>query len=183
MSQSSKGLGSHFMRRIEVCIYLGSIVLASGWIAVLFLPPGLMADGQVVPALILYRSFSLICHQIPERSFQAFGAPLAVCSRCTAIYVGALGGLLIYPSVRTLLQRLDSHTRGSKWGGRGWFVVALLPMAIDVAADWLGLLPNSFTSRAVTGGIAGLAAALCILPGVIAAFDEWYRSERPSGLS
>lgn len=171
------------MRRIEVCVYLGSIVLASGWITVLFLPPWLMADGEVVPALILYRSFSLICHQIPERSFQAFGAPLAVCSRCTAIYVGALGGLLIYPVVRTLLQRLDSHTRGSKWGGRGWFVIALLPMVVDVAADWLGLMSNSFTSRAVTGGIAGLAAALYILPGVIAAFDEWRRSERPSGLS
>lgn len=158
------------MRRIQVGVYLGSILLAAGWILMLFVPPGLMADGQVVPALILYRSFSLICHQIPERSFKIFGAPLAVCSRCTSIYIGAFFGLLIYP----LLRRLDSP----EWETKAWFVAALLPMGFDVAADWLGLLPNSFTSRALTGGIAGIASAIYLLPALIAAFVEWHRSGR-----
>src|SRR5438132_11221759 len=41
------------------------------------------------PALGLtwvYRFFSIICHQEPERSWQVFGESLPVCIRCASIY-------------------------------------------------------------------------------------------------
>jgi uncharacterized membrane protein len=41
------------------------------------------------PALGLtwaYRFFSIVCHQEPERSWQAFGRTLPVCIRCASIY-------------------------------------------------------------------------------------------------
>src|SRR5919108_3827467 len=42
-----------------------------------------------------YQFFSRICHQADERSFHVFGAKLAVCARCTGVYVGFLiGGVL-----------------------------------------------------------------------------------------
>ena len=40
-------------------------------------------------ALGVYAIGSLICHQLPERSFHLWGAQLPVCARCTGIYAGA----------------------------------------------------------------------------------------------
>jgi uncharacterized membrane protein len=44
----------------------------------------------------VYAFFSRICHQDPARTWHVFGQPLAVCVRCAAIYVGFLGGILLY---------------------------------------------------------------------------------------
>jgi hypothetical protein len=41
-----------------------------------------------VPALPL--AFSMVCHQQPERCFEWFGGPLAVCARCLGVYAGLL---------------------------------------------------------------------------------------------
>ncbi len=42
----------------------------------------------------VYSFFSAICHQLPERSWNLAGSPLAVCIRCTSIYLGFLLGTL-----------------------------------------------------------------------------------------
>ncbi len=39
---------------------------------------------------IIYRISSLVCHQLPERSFVASGRALPLCSRCTGIYAAFL---------------------------------------------------------------------------------------------
>src|SRR5438552_2016659 len=37
----------------------------------------------------VYAIGSLVCHQLPERSFHLESVPLPVCARCTGIYAGA----------------------------------------------------------------------------------------------
>jgi uncharacterized membrane protein len=119
--------------------------IALGWLCFLSLAPWLMTTGRVLPALILYRVFALVCHQMPERSFSGFGFALPVCMRCTGVYVGfALGWLL---SVRLPAMR------------RNWFIAALAPLAFDWALGVTGLWANTPVSRTFTGVLAGSALA------------------------
>lgn len=148
------------------------LLLGLGWLGVLLLPASLAGRGMVEAALTLYRSFSLICHQIPARSWSLFGAPLGVCSRCTAIYVGGVVALAGYP--------LLEHWRGGDWvreRSRFWLTLAALPMALDVGFDWLGVFHNTFTTRAITGGLFGLFAIIHLAPLLLslllASGDDW----------
>ena len=108
---------------------------------------------------LIYLAYSRVCHQLASRSFQIEGHPLAVCSRCTGIYVGYVLGLIVYPFVRPL-ARTDTPART-------WLLLALAPVAIDLAGDFAGLFDNTLLSRALTGGVAGAAGAFYTLPGFV----------------
>jgi hypothetical protein len=56
--------------------------------------------APVVPvplAAAVYGIGSLVCHQLSERSFHWHGAQLAVCARCTGIYLGACAIAVVAP--------------------------------------------------------------------------------------
>ncbi|MBS1790969.1 MAG: DUF2085 domain-containing protein [Acidobacteria bacterium] len=141
-------------------MYALLLLITLVWLAVIFLPPWLMASGHRFFAFGLYRGLSGICHQIPERSFHLWGFPLAVCSRCTGIYFGFLFGLMLYPFFR----RLRDQTTPS----RVWLAIAALPMLIDVGGNFVGLFNNTFFSRTATGLLAGGVAAFFVLPTWVA---------------
>lgn len=143
-------------RLIYAVLIVGTLV----WLSLLWAAPWLAAQRYYTSALLIYGSFSAICHQLPERSFHLLGFPLAVCARCTGIYVGALIGLLLYPCGR----RLEDETMPARW----WLVAAAMPVLIDFAGQAAGLFTNTFWSRTVTGLIAGAAAVFYILPGLMA---------------
>jgi uncharacterized membrane protein len=65
----------------------GLVIGAAVWCLAIFSAP-------VFDLGPLYAFFSSICHQLPDRSWHIHGQPLAVCIRCTAIYIGFLAGLL-----------------------------------------------------------------------------------------
>lgn len=150
-------------------MYRIALTLASLWILLLFLPPWLMAAGQFTSALPGYQVFSVICHQLPERSWHSFGFPLAVCSRCAAIYVGGLVGLLMYPLAVGVVGRQDYAGRS-----RRWLLLSLLPMLIDVMLDWSGLVRNTFVTRTLTGLIVGVAAALHLYYLIVESVADWH---------
>ena len=60
----------------------------AGWLALLVTAPAL----PVPLAGLLYAAGSLICHQIPERSFHYQGFQLPVCARCLGLYAGGAAG-------------------------------------------------------------------------------------------
>ncbi len=65
-----------------------SLVFFLVWWSGIFLAPVLQAAGG--DSLFLYKIYSQVCHQSPQRSFFLLGEKLGVCSRCTGIYTGAL---------------------------------------------------------------------------------------------
>ncbi len=129
------------------CLWLGAILVA----------PYLRSRGSGW-ASVLYACFAPICHQRPERSFQAFGYPLAVCARCSGIYLGILLGLLAYPFRRGFkVLRLPKL-----------FALALVsaPIAIDAAANILGFWNTGPVIRLVTGLFWGSILPFYFLTGV-----------------
>lgn len=75
---------------------------------------------------LVYRFFSPICHQNEFGSFHINGIKLAVCSRCSLIYLGALVGVLIFP----FLKRKDLLERSNFL-----LVLALMPSAIEFSLE------------------------------------------------
>jgi uncharacterized membrane protein len=141
-------------------VYAVTLFAVLVWLGLIVAAPLLLEKHYASPALLLYQSFSAICHQRPERSFHLSGFPLTVCARCAGIYAGFLLGLLVYPFAR----RLDDETMPE----RRWLLLAAAPMLIDVAGDAVGLFASSFASRAITGLIGGAATAFYLFPGLVA---------------
>ena len=126
------------------------------WVGSIWAAPWLLCSGHPWLALLLYRGFSLVCHQRPERSFHWCGSPLTVCVRCTGIYAGALLGLLIYPWWRSLAaQALPA--RRYLWG-------ALLVLLLDWALGVTGLIRNNAPSRFATGLFLGAISVFYLFP-------------------
>src|SRR5579884_1285256 len=48
----------------------------------------MIVAAPLLHAQPIYQFFSIICHQIPSRSWVLAGSPLPVCIRCTCIYLG-----------------------------------------------------------------------------------------------
>jgi uncharacterized membrane protein len=74
-------------------------VAAALWTAGALLIPLLEGSGRptfetagAVVRLLLYRP---LCHQLPERCVLLADRPLAVCARCTGLYLGGAAGLVL----------------------------------------------------------------------------------------
>lgn len=140
-------------------VWGGLLALTLMILALLFVAPLLLANAYTQPANLIYRAFSFLCHQIPERSFHLEGHQLAVCSRCTGIYAGFAASVLFYPVVYSLRKP------GSP--SRLWLLVACAPLAVDFALGFFGIWENTHLSRFATGAIFGAACALFVVPGFL----------------
>jgi uncharacterized membrane protein len=126
--------------------------------------------APLLPAAIsasVYAVGSLVCHQLPERSFHLGGFQLPVCARCVGIYggvaIGALGASVMGPAA--VPRR-----------ARQILVLAALPTAVTVALESAGLWPTTNIVRAAAGFPLGLAAAL-VVTGALATLH--YRDQIP----
>jgi uncharacterized membrane protein len=141
--------------------YLVIAIGAGLWCALLALPPvlaHLSGSPEGAPELIA-SMFRPICHQLEGRSVLIFGHPMAVCSRCSAIYLAFFAGTLLYP----LLRRLDTPVMPPRWV----FFLALAPMVLDVLAGMLGFHAVTMTTRLWSGALFGLVAPFIIIPAAI----------------
>ena len=133
-----------------VKIYLASVI--SLWCLLVVLPPILAFFGWFEYSKVGYRFFSLFCHQRPERSLFLLGYPLAVCSRCAAMYFGLLAG--------TIIQFLTDNPMPK----RRWMLLAFPPIILDILTQTIGLRESTNAIRAITGGLAGFTAPFYIYP-------------------
>ena len=145
--------------RRPLIIWLFVAVGSLATIGLIIGAPLAMKAGFPFPGLIFYRSFSYLCHQIPERSFFIAGHPFAVCSRCFGLYAGFATAAVFYPLVKSL--------RSSDTPARKWLILAAVPMAIDFSVEFFGVGHNSHFSRFATGAIIGAVAVFYVLPGLI----------------
>lgn len=117
-----------------------SLLLAVGFDASRVSPPTLSA-------LVLVTGGQL-CHQRPERSFDAGAGPFPVCARCTGLYLaGAIGALAGWVGA----------SRGPR-RTRALLVAAAVPTAATLAIEWAGISPLSNIIRFTAALPLGLSA-------------------------
>ncbi|MFB6097775.1 MAG: DUF2085 domain-containing protein [Salinibacter sp.] len=127
------------------------IILLAGTSSIFLLallPPFLPAGIQDV----VRRCFAPVCHQLPGRSFHIGSVPIAICDRCSGIYLGLVLGVAITGWRRSVWTALGRH-------GRYLLLGSLVPLGLDWIAPFLGLWKNGPLSRALTGLLFGSVAA------------------------
>lgn len=127
-----------------------SFVLA----ALPLLAPYLMHLGLTLPARAIYLGYSLVCHQVPWRSFHLFGHQLAVCQRDFAIYWSIFLAGLIFTLVRSRLKPLDWRL----------YLLLITPMALDGFTQLFGWRESTWELRTLTGGLFGAASVWLLFP-------------------
>ena len=131
-------------RLFAVCLTLA----ASSWAAAIFFAPLANASMPAV-ARVVDLTASFVCHQREDRSFHVQGRRVAVCGRCTGLYLaGALGAVAAWFG----RARVPANTRRL-------IVLAAVPTAVTFAMEWLGIANPGNVVRAAAalplGGAAG----------------------------
>lgn len=141
---------------------LARTVLATAWgvmCALVLAAPLLELHSCRTAGSILYLFFSCICHQIPERSFLISGYALAVCHRCSGIYIGMfLGSFLGYRTIQSSMK-----------ARRLLVLAAIIPILLDALAGIAGF----WTGTAMIRFSTGLLFGTLISPLFVCAFTEF----------
>jgi uncharacterized membrane protein len=156
-----------------VVAYLAVLAGALVWCGLIVAAPVLVNAGGTAAqwGAALYTFFHPLCHQLDGRSLHILGEPLAVCSRCSAIYAGFLAGVIVYPLFRPV--------RAPHPPSRTMLVIALSPMVLDVVLGFAGLHDATIGTRLVTGAIFGLLIPYVVLPVFLGAVHE-YPTHQPT---
>ena len=120
------------------------------WAALLLAAPLL----PTAAAAVLYAAGSLLCHQLPDRSFHLHGFQLPVCARCFGLYAGGAGGAVAAVA-------MAARPGGPLPRQRLYVVTALaaLPTLITFSLEWGAGLPMTNVWRAVAALPLGLLVA------------------------
>ena len=125
-----------------------------GFAALPALAPLLHAGGMAGPADAIVRAYSLVCHQLPSRSYFLAGWQMAYCERDTAIYATmALSGLV--------WARFQRRAPRLHWS---LFLLLTIPMALDGFTQLFGLRESTWQLRTLTGALFGLACVWFAFP-------------------
>jgi len=150
--------------RLAPFLLYGALV----WVAAIAAAPALASSNSpaaVVVGLVIYRAASVVCHQIPERSFQLSALPLAVCARCLGLYAGAGTASIAALSVGFRVQHPGSRLGPLALVPAAWTRLALA--SIPTAATWVleraGWWASSNAVRFATALPLGFAAAWIVL--------------------
>jgi uncharacterized membrane protein len=154
-------------------------IAATGSLAVMSLiigAPLALKTGHPFWGLTIYRAFSYVCHQIPERSFFIAEHQFAVCARCTGLYAGFTLATIAYPLVRSLRQTSAPP--------RKWLFLAAAPLAIDFALGYFGIWDNTHSSRFITGALLGSVSVFYVMPGLMdLSLHQWRAKRKDSSRS
>jgi uncharacterized membrane protein len=164
----------------------------------------LMHFGVVTPARVIYALYSYVCHQLPDHSYFLFGPTLspqepaliaagmpatsnlfaqrafignegigykvALCQRDVAIYSAVLVAGLLFALLRRRMR-----VRPLSWK---WFVVLMIPMAIDGGTQLFGWRESNWWLRTLTGALFGAAAVWWAYPYIDDAMLDVIETEK-----
>ncbi|MBZ5551873.1 MAG: DUF2085 domain-containing protein [Acidobacteriia bacterium] len=156
------------------------LAVAILWNLAFIAAPWSWAQGHTIVATGLYLMFSPVCHQRADRSFFAFGHHLAVCHRCTGIYLGALAGLLLVPLLSLARPGKREGLVRVRIQNRALLLLALALMAADVGGELLGIRHSTPMSRFLTGAFCGIVATFYLLPAIFDIFIKVSKESRPA---
>jgi len=166
-----------------------------------FLAPVLARAGLATPASLIYSVYSATCHQLPERSYFLFGEQpfyslsaletsglgedqglfqrrafrgnentgykIAVCQRDVAIYGSVVVAGLLFGMLRGRVRTI----------GLRFYLVLLIPIALDGLTQLFGLRESTWWLRTFTGALFGGASVWLAYPYIEAAMRDVVRSE------
>ncbi len=96
----------------------------------------------------IYFLLDPICHQLPDRCLRIEHIPMALCVRCTFIYLGAFLGLFV------LLWKKRLRLKTALVVGVGIFVLG------EIVLEKLGMYSNWPVLRGVSGFLSGAVVVL-----------------------
>ena len=112
---------------------------------------------------IVYAIGSIVCHQLPERSFHLWGAQMPVCARCTGIYVGAALAPILYALLTVRLKADTTYRMDATHAARAALLLGALPTIATLAYEWTTGVTASNAIRALAGFPLGAAIAAIVL--------------------
>ena len=155
------------------------IAAALSWAALLVAAPFLAGRAHastLASALIVgvYGIGSLICHQLPERSYHLWAAQMPVCARCTGIYFGAVLGVMAsalrpaHAEPRFRARALPAPSIvvqgvSPAWPARVALALAVVPTLVTLAYEWTAGQMPSHAVRAAAGIPIGLVVAWLVV--------------------
>lgn len=156
------------IKRYQKVIYSVILAISVIWCAGIFVAPLWAESGGILQSIseFFYSFYSPSCHQLTERSYFLGGHPFGLCSRCTAIYLAFLGGVIAYPFIR----RLNNIDLPSLL----WLGIGVAGLLVDVGLDLLDIHKNTFLTRDITGSLIGVVLPFYLIPGTIRVFYEFF---------
>ncbi|MGD2250343.1 MAG: DUF2085 domain-containing protein [Candidatus Methanofastidiosia archaeon] len=140
-------------------VYTLFLLLSISTVALIILAPYLAYKEYTYFSDHIYQYFSSFCHQRPERSFFLLGYPLAVCARCTFIFIGILAGMVLYPL----------------WFGKGVHYKTVIIFSVPVLVDGFTQVlfrESTNATRAATGFLLGIILPFYLMPKFIKALHD-----------
>lgn len=133
--------------------------IVAAFIGIAILTPVAYAFGWTGPASAAFDAYRFVCAQTPSHSFYIAGYQCCLCARCLSIYCALLlGGLLL-----NVIRRQPRAPRPLNWK---FWVLAMVPMALDGGTQLFGWRESNAGLRILTGIIFGLATAWFMLPQI-----------------
>jgi uncharacterized membrane protein len=134
-----------------------------------WLSPLAQASGHPLIGELLFRIYTPLCHQLPERSFFVCGHQVGFCHRCVAMYSAIVAVGLLFGLLRRRIRPISLKTGG----------LLLLPILIDGLTHMVDDLSGlgfrgggaaigtlNFWLRMITGALVGVAMLLAVYPRV-----------------
>jgi uncharacterized membrane protein len=138
-----------------------SLVWAPLLVVVPFLASRSHASSLATATVVaVYGMGSLVCHQLPERSYRLWSAQMPVCARCAGIYAGA---------ALAALAALASAARPAVRRARLILAAAVAPSLLTLVYEWTAGRAPANAIRFAAGLPIGIAVAWLI---VAAAEDQ-----------
>jgi len=142
-----------------------ALVFCSGVLAA----PWLENQGSKL-ATWLRLVYAPACHQMPDRCLNLGSAPLAVCARCTGLYLGGLLAMVI-----TLIGRRSFQPTFR------WLFAVSVPTVADFAAHLLGLPSLSNWPRFLIAIPAGILLGFALADAIADLGRRAKGRDHPSG--
>ncbi len=128
------------------------------FIGIAFLAPVGYSLGFVGPSSRVFEFYRYLCGQTPSHSFFVAGYQVCLCSRCLAIYSSLL--------VSGLLLAMFRHRANIRAIGWKWWLLGMVPMALDGGTQAVGWHESNVYLRLLTGAIFGIMTAWFVLPQI-----------------
>ncbi|MGH2501440.1 MAG: DUF2085 domain-containing protein [Ktedonobacterales bacterium] len=147
-----------FVSRHWLALVNGALI---AFIGLSVLAPVGYSLGLTAPSAEVFTIYRFFCGQTPSHSFYIAGYQMCLCSRCLAIYSSLLMVGLLIALARHMPQR--RFIRPISWK---FWVLGMIPMALDGGTQLFGLHESNLFLRLLTGAIFGVMTGWFILPQI-----------------